>query len=325
MTVSTFMKMTCENTRIPVCFQAMIRLRKIRDLHLNQPSQPGRLPAICAASGLVVQGNWLYVVADDENHLGVLRHPSSEQGELLPLFPSALPLNNKKRKKKKPDLEALCLLAPELLLTVPSGSKPNRVEGKAIRLRADGKIRGNPREVDFAPLYERLGKIVDELNIEGACVREDRLLLFQRGNGAQRENALFELNRESFAADLMRGGVPSPRTLQGVRWYDLGELNGAPLSFTDASPLPQGGIAFTAAAEQTESTYDDGACEGSVIGVIGENGRILFQKRLPKKIKAEGIHVLKASRGQIEALIVNDEDDISRSSELYRVSCKLAP
>jgi hypothetical protein len=44
----------------------------LRDLLLAPHQHPRGQPHLSAASGLVRVGPWLYVVADDEHHLGVI-------------------------------------------------------------------------------------------------------------------------------------------------------------------------------------------------------------------------------------------------------------
>ncbi len=61
---------------------------------------------------------------------------------------------------------------------------------------------------------------------------------------------------------------------------DLGQIDGVPLSFTDGAGLPDGGMVFTAVAEDTEDTYNDGACLGAAIGVAARDGRVRFIERL---------------------------------------------
>ena len=70
-----------------------------------------------AASGLVRSGAQLFVVADDELHLGVFEDTLGGGGVLTPgrvvrLFEGDLPNPKGPRKKAKPDLETLALLPP---------------------------------------------------------------------------------------------------------------------------------------------------------------------------------------------------------------------
>ena len=85
----------------------MIHTQKIRELHLTHGSSESRSPFISAASGLVKVNNQLYVVADDEHHLGVFSAGHVGPGELVRLFEGTLPDKFKKRKAQKPDLETL--------------------------------------------------------------------------------------------------------------------------------------------------------------------------------------------------------------------------
>ena len=112
-----------------------LRLKRLRTLRLKDASAPGRPPFISAASGLVPVGNWLYVIADDELHLGVFPATGAAKGTLLRLLPGKLPTEAKKRKAQKADVEVLTLLprfagCPHgALLALGSGSRPNRRRG----------------------------------------------------------------------------------------------------------------------------------------------------------------------------------------------------
>jgi hypothetical protein len=55
--------------------------------------------------------------------------------------------------------------------------------------------------------------------------------------------------------------------LQNLRRYDLGAIDGVPLSFTDACGLPDGRMLYVAVAER-----DDGMNLGTMIGVIDHDG-----------------------------------------------------
>src|SRR5688572_23183189 len=112
-----------------------MKLSKVRDLTVDDASQPGRPSHVSAASGLVRVGNTLYVVADDELHLGVFPAGGHAPGHLLRMRPGDLPGAPKARKKAKPDFEALAYL-PALdqfsqgaLLALGSGSRKGRCLG----------------------------------------------------------------------------------------------------------------------------------------------------------------------------------------------------
>src|ERR1700741_1416955 len=107
----------------------MITVTKIRDLSLSAPTTAPRFSHLSAASGLVCINSFIYVVADDELHLGVFRHGDSSPGHLIPLLDGVLPEFKPERKKQKPDFEALTLLPSfgnrphGALLAIGSGSR----------------------------------------------------------------------------------------------------------------------------------------------------------------------------------------------------------
>ena len=71
-----------------------------------------RAPHLSAASGLVTCGARQYVIADDEHHLGVFPARGRATGRLLRILPGDLPDGTKRRKKLKPDIEALVRVPP---------------------------------------------------------------------------------------------------------------------------------------------------------------------------------------------------------------------
>ena len=87
----------------------MIGPTKVRQLDLSATTA-GRPLHLSAASGLACINSFIYVVADDELHLGVFRANSSEPGHLIRLFEGELPSCEVDRKKRKADFEALTLL-----------------------------------------------------------------------------------------------------------------------------------------------------------------------------------------------------------------------
>ena len=97
----------------------------LRELQLPQAH-------LSAASALVRVAERLFVVADDELHLGVFDLGDPAAGRLVRLFEGSLPAEKKARKAAKPDLEALALLpamadfAQGALLALGSGSTPGR-------------------------------------------------------------------------------------------------------------------------------------------------------------------------------------------------------
>jgi hypothetical protein len=250
----------------------LIQLIEIKNLLLDRPSQPERPLHLSAASGLVKVGTWLYVVADDELHLGKFSL-ANDTGILYPCFPGELPLELEERKAAKPDAEVLTLLpnsngaGRDSLLALGSGSKKNRRMAALIALDDAGDISGEVNLIDLSLFYDFLKKGVGKLNIEGAAILKDSVLLFQRGNKKNKLNASIRIALDDFYRLLHEPQKYYEPRIQ-ITPYDLGEVDQVPFCFTDATALPSGEIIFTASAENTSDSYLDGMCMGSLIGFI---------------------------------------------------------
>ena len=72
--------------------------------------------------------------------------------------------------------------------------------------------------------------------------------------------------------------------------------------------LPQGGFVFSAVAEDTQDSYHDGACLGTVIGVMSAKGKLIYREQLAVPWKVEGISA-SVREGGIDLLMVTDADD----------------
>lgn len=280
----------------------MIHFQKTQDLILPTGF-------ISAASGLVLFENRFYVIADDDLYLGVFSAETGAPGKLYPLLSGTLPREHQARKKMKPDFESLVLLPSadgspiRELLAIPSGSTQNRMTGVRVQMRT-----GATTKINFQPLYDKLSRIFSELNIEGAVACDNKLLLFQRGNGSKHENAIIHLN--------FNNGQLLPDCIEKIVSYDLGKLNGVPLSFTDAWELEDRSILFAAAAENTNDTYNDGKCEGSVMGKLDRDGKIIFMDELFPSMKAEGLAARRVGQ-KLEIFIVTDADNEKLPAGLF--------
>ena len=300
----------------------MITLTKIRELDLTDTGDAGLPRHVSAASGLACVGSSIYVVADDELHLGVFDAEGNAPGRLLRLFDGVLPADKAARKKQKPDLEAITPLPPfgdftnGALLVLGSGSKKRRRRGALLRLDERGAIEGAPRVIDVSPLFDELDRHIRALNIEGAVVLGDELRLLQRANKKHPQNAIVRYPLPAVLAALATGdaiGAIAPTAISAI---DLGQVDGVPLSFTDGARLPDGSIVFTAVAEDTEDTYNDGACLAAAIGVATRDGTLRFLERLDECHKVEGV-AARVDNDLIRLLLVTDADDPAIPATLF--------
>ena len=278
---------------------------------------------------MVVIGQWLYVVADDELHLGVFDLATAEAGRLVRLLQGELPGDYAGRKAAKPDFEVLVRLPAfaahphGALLALPSGSRPNRRSGASVALDASGRMAGQARALDLSPFYAPLQGEFPDLNIEGAVILDDRLVLMHRGGKSQPRSALLYLPLAAFfdavAADAP-GREPIPPSQ--VRLVDLGHVEGAPLAFTDGAALPDGRLVFCAVAENTTDSYLDGPCLGAVVGVIDSAGQLESMHPLQPTAKVEGIHAVPGP-DRLELLLVTDADDAALAATLLAAEIPL--
>jgi hypothetical protein len=305
-----------------------LELRKLRDLTVEEPSTAGRAPHLSAGSGIVRRGDFVYVIGDDELFLGVFSASSPEPGRLERALEGDLSGEADERKKEKPDLEALTMLPPfeghpyGALLGLGSGSSPVRQRGFSWALGPDGSLDGDPRQIDLEPLYDRLRQQIDKLNIEGCSVVGDRLWLLHRGNRGGTPNLVAELELAAVMASLEGEGALAADELQAMRAYDLGELEGTPLAFSDVTPLADQIVVFTASAESDPGGDADGEILGSVVGTLGADGGVQRLRAIDSKWKVEGVHA-SIDTGVVDLLFVCDQDDPDTPSPLLSAAMPL--
>ena len=292
---------------------APLRVDRLRPLSLDPRAHPHGQAHLSAASGLVCALGHAYVIGDDEHHLAVFRDRASP-GELVRVVAGELPAAKAARKKRKPDFETLLWLPDDArLLALGSGSRPQRDRGVVIRLNADGTPRADARPFDLAPLYEPLRARLGSINVEGALVLREAFLLLQRGHAGASANLAIHY-RGSDLRDVVAGQVSllHPLTMQA---YELGYIDGVALAFTDAAALPDGGWVFSAVAEDSDGSYADGPCRGSVVGVVAADGQLQSLRRLACRDKVEGIAVRVDTDGTA-LFMVTDADDPAQASWL---------
>jgi len=305
----------------------------IRNMSLDPAQHPRGQAHLSAASGLVRVRQRLYVVADDELHLGVFEDSATgadlAPGTLVRLLEGDLPRDKGKRKKAKPDLETLAQLPPlpgcpaGALLAMGSGSKPQRETGVLVGLDVHGAPNGRMASVDLAPLYAPLRKRFADLNIEGAFVLSGDLLLLHRGNKGDARSASIRYDW-NLIVPWLAGLQPKPPGAKSVQLMQLGDVAGVPLGLTDGTALQGGAWAFSAVAESTDDSYQDGACVGSAIGIVAADGQLRQLQLLAGAPKVEGL-VAQALGSDWVFTLVTDPDDPKTPSQMLHASMALNP
>ena len=328
------MKITARtsSTQVPaskVAPHPALAVELLRKLDTNGAPRPGGEPHLAAASTRPLAGDRLLIPADDESSLGVFPAQGRGAGKWFPLFDEVLPADEAARKAVKRDIESLTLLPSSsaqpgrAVLAVGSGSKATRNWAVAVALSENGQPIGRPRHIDLAALYGAIGAQVKDLNIEGAVVMGQSLRLLQRGNGAAGINAFIDVDLAAVTTLAHTGGALPASALMRIQRVELGQLNGVPLGLTDASPLPDGRMVFAAAAEDSQSTYHDGVCTGSAVGIADASGKVLALFPLEGAAKIEGIQVEHVANGRVQVLLVADGDDPHKPAPLMRTSFPL--
>lgn len=265
-----------------------------------QLSEYLKISGIGSASGIVFANQSLYIISDNSGFLyqydlkedTLLKHQLTENSsENIP-------------KKQKPDFEAITLKGNDLHL-FGSGSTQNRNKNSVFNIKTQ-KVQEN----DFSETYQNIKNTIpisdDELNIEGALFYNEKLYLFQRGNGATAKNGIIIIN----------DNIKCHTELVEVR---LPKIKHVEATFTDAI-LVDNKIYFLAAAEDTLSTYDDGEVLGSIIGCMDiETFNIDFTLQISDSHKMEGVTLFENSNSKIEFLLCEDNDTEVLETTIYKL------
>jgi len=257
-----------------------------------------------AGSALLRVGDRLLVVQDDAFEIVWVDLPELElervalkgAGEALPKY-------------KKPDFEAAFGVGDGTVVILGSASTAQR--RFVARLHVE---RGEVELLEASALFDAVTEALGTTpNIEGAALTGDTVTLLHRGSGgAPFSNASVDVPLEAFF-----GGAP--RSL-AARRFDLGAINGVPLTFTDAASIGVGSLLYLAVAEDTPDAIADGPVLGGAVGVIDPSGarytRLLLASGEPFTGKAEGITLDKGSRS---GFLVTDPDSPDRPAELCRI------
>lgn len=301
----------------------MIGLTKVRDLSVvDQDGNERNLP-IAAASALLRVKNHLLVLSDDERQMGIFEEGVDEPGTLIKVMEGATPSSSDQRADHKPDFECMAHLEAfgrfehGAILALGSGSAPDRDRATLLKLTSDGRPDSDFELVDLGPLYDRLRADIDDLNIEGGAVVGDVLRLMQRGNGPDGRNARVDLDADAVRSALDEGDPLHPDAVLSIEFYDLGQLMGVPLCFSDASPLPDGRMVFIASAEAGDGNV------GSSIGLMEPDGSVEFNEPVDHDLKLEGLAVGVGEDGRVHVLMVSDADNPDQASPLMETYLKL--
>lgn len=305
-----------------------------------------------AGSALATFGGRLAIVQDDACFLALVDVRGPLASSVRAVDDVAFPLTDgdavvvrqfddvRGNKKRKLDLEAAFVVpekagAGELLVALGSGSSALRERIVLVEDPASPSPRVSIVEAGalYAVLRGERAFSGCELNLEGAAVAGNDVVLLQRGNGAPfaegdrtiaAVDATARISLVELVAFLREGG--SPPVLREVVAWDLGRVAGQRLTFTDGVTCPSqehGAVAFLACAEDSPDATRDGPVSGVAIGCLDDRtqscelGLILDEHGAPLVDKAEGLAF--DLEDPTRAFAVTDRDDPSAPSELLEL------
>lgn len=262
---------------------------------------------IGSASGLFFKDNSLHVIGDNSAYFYEYELKSSA----LKRYPlSENPAENI-TKKLKPDFEALAFYDHSFYV-FGSGSTENR--NRMVQLNANTKALVSVK--DLSELYKSMqvlaGLSAENFNIEGVVHAGDHWYFFNRGNGNSGQNIVFTVSGKELTAEakITFQRLPLPK-IKGVR-----------TGFTDAIKLDDK-LYFLAAAENTNSTYNDGEVLGSIIGCIDvKTMKVDFTKQISDRHKFEGLTLQHKGKDEISFLLCEDNDSDQLQAAIYLLKLK---
>ncbi len=265
------------------------------------------LTGIGAASGLVIDQSYLYIVSDHSSYL-YQYDMQTQQLNKTALIDNAQDITTK---KDKFDLESVVKKDNSLYL-FGSGSTDHREQLFQYEINNQ-----QIQTADLGKLYQSFRQVAglndDELNIEGVIYNEQRWLFFQRGNGLSAQNGIFILYSEYLDHRASMEFIP----------FQLPSINNVLASFTDAIIVDQQ-IYFLAAVEGTTSTYEDGEVLGSFIGCINLADRqINYIAQITDTHKFEGMAFYQQIDDELIFLLCEDNDSDELSSTIYQLNLTL--
>lgn len=257
---------------------------------------------ISSASGLFLKNNSLYVIGDNSSYFYEYELKSSN---LKRYAVNENPTENIS-KKIKPDFEALAHYENSFYL-FGSGSTENR--NKMVQLNANTKERVSIQ--DLSTLYKRMQVLADlnaeNFNIEGVVYTGGAWYFFNRGNGDSGKNLVFTFHGKLLTSN-------SKITYAELK---LPKIKGIRTSFTDAIKV-EDKFYFLAAAEDTNSTYNDGEVLGSIIGCIDiKTMKITFTEKISDQHKFEGLTLQHNQENELSFLLCEDKDNDQLQADIY--------
>lgn len=265
---------------------------------------------IGSASGLLFKNESLFLISDSSKALYEYGMIDKKLESHILIDNPELPKENIS-KKIKPDFESLAFYGEDICV-FGSGSTENR--NKMVQFNIYNKQ--TIKTLDLTDLYLSMQYFAEikpeDFNIEGAVFNGEDWFFFQRGNGEKGQNGVFTVSGEN---------LENQFTIL-YNSYKLPKIKGVQTSFTDAI-LVENTLYFLATAEDSKSTYEDGAVLGSIIGSIDtKTMKIKVKQTITNEHKFEGLTLYKNNKETLEFLLCEDKDADVQQSDIYKLSLR---
>jgi hypothetical protein len=280
-------------------------------------TQENNLAGIASASAIELAGENLIVFGDDARSLYVLDR-ARQLGQVVPL-PGISPGQSRLPKHEKPDVESAIVYSyagETHVIAFGSGSSGTARDG-GYRVRIDALRAIRIEELALGALYNKLRQAPEivppgVLNIEGAAITHDHVILAQRAAGLS-GNYLIRFDRAAFINWLENNTPPPPAEFVPINLVSVSGIE-AGLTGLAFSPVHRR-LFFTAAVEDRNDPVQDGPVLGSFIGSfswLAQQQPVLeycvAPENLPATRKLESICLLQENPDEVHALAVADDD-----------------
>lgn len=270
-----------------------------------------------SASAIEYYDDKFYIIGDDATGIIVL-DTNFTIVDSIPLISYAA---KRIPKNIKPDLEASALNADNLFLLGSGSLSPYRNIGWKHTL----KTKDND-SLDLAPLYVKTKDSgIQEINIEGACFVQEKLVLVNRGNKVYPFNQLIITDERALNED----STFQISTISLPIQKDTSSFRGiSGLCYSKESDK----LILTVSTEDTRSSYEDGTIGKSYFWIINTISTKLSNKTIkPDRIvdleyfdsrfkgqKIESATIIRETDKLIYLALVADNDD--GSSTIFKMS-----
>lgn len=274
-----------------------------------------------SASGIEYYDGKLYIMGDDATNLLVLDSSLNIVDSI-----SIIDYPGKRIPKDiKPDIEAAALNSDDLFLFGSGSLLPHRNYGWKLNLNEVERYSYN---LDLEPLYSKVkGLGIEQINMEGACFVQGKLILVNRGNKGYPANQLIITNENFWVKDSSFQVSFIPFVAQ----KDTSSFKGIS-GLCYAKQTDQ--LIMTVSTENTRNSYDDGEIGKSYLWIINNiSTKLNSQTIAPDKIidleeidqrfkgyKIESVTTIGETNKLIDLVLVADNDD--GSSTIFKMSIK---